>query len=203
MEQLQLFSESVGRPPTPPPGRKRDVIFYALLLGTQVFRPASRLVTAVRQAHGVTERMRTTDTFHISVLGLGHVDELSEDDVQLGIGIAEDVAFEPFELVFSELLSWGGNKTETASCPLVLTCSAGDVGVLRLAARLMTAMIARGFRPRSFAPHTPHLTLLYDTVRVPKTVLDPPITVQVEGFSLVHSHRGESEYSVLWPPRDR
>ena len=38
MEQLALFGEDVGRPPAPPPDWERDRIFYALLLGPQVWR---------------------------------------------------------------------------------------------------------------------------------------------------------------------
>ena len=77
MEQLALFGEDVGRPPAPPPDWERDRIFYALLLGPQVWGPASRFVTAARANNGVTARMRASDTFHISVLGLGYADELS------------------------------------------------------------------------------------------------------------------------------
>ena len=102
--------------------------------------------------------------------------------------------------MFSELLSWDSHKKAGEACPLVMTCSAGDMGVMRLAARLMAGMIARGFRPRSFISQTPHLTLLYDTMRVPKIAIDPPVTVRVEGFSLVYSHCGAQRYSVLWPP---
>ncbi len=199
MQQLSLFGDNEGRPPARPPDRERDVIFYALLLGPQLWAPLARLVTAQREAHGLTGRMKATDTFHVSVLGLGFADTLHDSEIELGRSIAEAVKFEPFDLVFSELLSWSGKKKQGAPCPLVLTCAAGDIDVLRLAARLAASMIAHGFRPRSFAPRTPHLTLLYDTIRVPKRVLEPPISVRLEGFSLVHSHRGQGRYTVLWP----
>jgi 2'-5' RNA ligase len=199
MQQLLLFGEMEGRPPLPPPAEDRDVIFFAVLLGAQLWAPVSRLVTAQRETHNVTGRMRPTDTFHISVLGFGFADELEDDDLELARAVASDVTLEPFEVVFPELVSWGAGKKGSEPCPLVLTCDTGRTEILRLAARLTAGLIARGFRPRSFMPQEPHLTLLYDTVRVPKTPLTPPIKAQVEGFSLVYSHRGEGRYTVLWP----
>ncbi len=199
MEQLLLFGEMEGRPPLPPPAEERDVVFFALLLGPQLWAPTARLVTAQREQHGVTGRMRTTDTFHISVLGFGFADELEDDDLALARAVAEDVAVEPFDVVFPELVSWDGKKQPDETCPLVLTCTAGRTEILRLAAKLTSGLIARGFKPRSFMPHEPHLTLLYDTVRVPPTPLDPPISAHVDGFALVYSHRGQSRYTVLWP----
>ena len=201
MEQLLLFGEMEGRPPLPPPADERDVIFYALLLGPQLWAPTSRLITAQREQHGVTARMRTTDTFHISVLGFGFADELEDEDLALASAVADDIAFEPFDIVFPELVSWDGKKKADEACPLVLTCTAGRTEILRLAAKLTSSMIARGFRPRSFMPHEPHLTLLYDPVRVPATPLDPPVTARVEGFALVYSHRGQGRYTMLWPER--
>lgn len=199
MEQLLLFGEMEGRPPLPPPDQERDIIFFALLLGAQLWAPTSRLVTAQRERHGVAGRMKTTDTFHISVLGFGFADELEDEDLALARDAADDVAFEPFDVVFPELLSWDGKKKPDEPCPLVLTCTGGRSEVLRLGAKLTSGLIARGFRPRSFVPAEPHLTLLYDPVRVPPTPLDPPISAHVEGFSLVYSHRGQSRYTVLWP----
>ena len=199
--QLSLFDEMEGRPRPRPPALERDVLFYALLLGPQLQSPAARLVSSVRATHGLTGRMRSSDTFHISVLGYGFEDELSEEERALAAVIADDVAVEPFELEFAELLSWGGRKKVGDNCPLVLTCSNGSSGVFRLAGRLTAAMIAHGFRPRSFLPKEPHLTLLWDPVRVPRTPVDPPIRVAIDGFSLVYSHRGENRYTVLWPRR--
>lgn len=199
MQQLLLFGEMEGRPPLPPPTEERDVVFYALLLGPQLWAPVSRLVTAQREAHGITGRMRPTDTFHISVLGLGFADELEDEDLELAAAVAADVAIEPFEVMFPELVSWSAKKKADEPCPLVLTCDNGRTGILRLAAKLTAGLIARGFRPRSFMPREPHLTLLYDTARVPKTPLAVPIKAQIESFSLIYSHRGEGRYTVLWP----
>jgi 2'-5' RNA ligase len=201
MQQLLLFGEMEGRPPLPPPAEERDIVFYALLLGAQLWAPVSRLVTAQRAAHGITGRMRPTDTFHISVLGLGFADELEDEDLELAAAVAADVAIEPFEVMFPELVSWSAKKKDGEPCPLVLTCDTGRTDILRLSAKLTAGLIARGFRPRSFTPEQPHLTLLYDSVHVPPTPLNPPVIARVEGFSLVYSHRGEGRYTVLWPER--
>ncbi len=195
--QLQLFSETEGRPPLPPPAAERDVLFYALLLGPQLWAPAARLVTAQREAHGLTGRMRTTDTFHISVLGYGFADELDEDEIELACDVAEDIEFAPFDLVFTELLSWAGHKKPDADCPVVLPVAEGRAETMSLAGRLTLSLIRHGIRPRAFVPKEPHLTLLYDTIRVPLTPLTPPITAHVDSLALVYSHRGEGRYTVL------
>lgn len=196
--QLQLFGDTEGRPPLPPPDHERDVLFYALLLGPQLWAPTSRLVTAARAAHGVIGRMRTTDTFHISVLGYAFADELEDEEIDLAQRIAEDVAFARFDLTFTELLSWAGHKKSGADSPLVLPVATGRAEIMALAARLTISMIAHGLRPRAFVPNEPHLTLLYDPIRVPATPLRHPITAHVDSFCLVHSHRGESRYTILW-----
>lgn len=198
MQQLSLFDDWVGRPPLPPPLLERDVLFYALLLGPQLWLPASRLVTAQREQYGLTGRMRPTDTFHISVLGFGFVDEIKDEDVDRAISIASRTAFVPFELSFPHLMSFGGHRKKTEAVALVLTAGGGSDQVLGLGKRLTASMIAHGRKPRAFKPELPHLTLLHDTIRVPPTDLATPLTVDINAFSLVHSHRGQGRYDVLW-----
>jgi 2'-5' RNA ligase len=195
--QLALFDESEGRPPPQLPPRERDVLFYALLLGPQLFAPASRLVTALRERHGLTGRMKSSDTFHISVMGFRFADTLRDGDLELASRIGQAVPFVPFELAFGELLSWGKPKAADLA-PLVMTCGDSAAPVVALAGRIGAAMIAHGTKPAALVPTLPHLTLLYDAVRVPPQPLEPPISITVQGFALVLSHRGQSRYSVLW-----
>ena len=198
MLQLALFEEWEGRPPLPPPPLERDVLFYALLLGPQIWHPAARLVTAQRERHGLTGPMRSTDTFHISVLGYGFADELDAADMERAVSIAERTAFLPFTLTFPQLLSFDGRRRRSEKVALVLAAGEGKDAVLELGGRLAGSMIAHGMRPRAFQPQVPHLTLLYDTVRVPPTTLERPLTVDIAAFSLVYSHRGQNRYTVLW-----
>jgi|GEM_PF-1944387 len=195
--QLSLFAEAEMRPPLPALPLERDMIFYALLLGPQLWLPASRLMAAERDLHGLTGKLRTTDTFHISVLGFGFADELTVDDIAFAVAIGSEVAFEPFALNFTHLLSFGAHKKPSVPAAIVLTPADGSA-VIGLGDRLVAAMLGRGVRPRSFKPETPHLTLLYDTVRVPPTPLAAPIPVSVDGFALVYSHRGQGRYTILW-----
>ena len=196
--QLALFDDAEGRPPPQLPPLERDVVFYALLLGPQLFAPASRLVTTLRRQHGLAGRIKSSDTFHISVMGFRFADTLRDGEIELARKIGESVPFEPFDLAFSELVSWGSKRKTADPVPLVLTCGDSGRPVVDLAARITGAMIAHSTRPAAFIPKLPHLTLLYDAVRVPPTPLDPPIAVTVSGFALVLSHRGHSRYSVLW-----
>jgi 2'-5' RNA ligase len=195
--QLSLFADAEMRPPLPGPPLERDMIFYALLLGPQLWLPASRLMAAQRDLHGLTGKLRTTDTFHISVLGFGFADEVTADDIAFAAAIGDEVAFAPFELSFTQMLSFDGHRKPTTPCAIVLT-PADSSDIIGLGDRLVAAMLARGVRPRSFKPEAPHLTLLYDTVRVPPAPLAAPIPVSVDGFALVYSHRGQGRYTILW-----
>ena len=196
--QLVLFNDAEGRPPVQLPALERDVVFYALLLGPQLFAPASRLVTGLRAQHGLTGRMKSSDTFHISVMGFRFVDTLRDGDLELAVRIGETVPFTPFDLAFSELVSWGSKRKTAAPSPLVLTCGESGEPIVALAERIGAAIVAHGTRPAGFVPKLPHLTLLYDTIRVPPAPLEPPIIATVSSFALVRSHRGQSRYSVLW-----
>ncbi|RYE11409.1 MAG: hypothetical protein EOP22_00700 [Hyphomicrobiales bacterium] len=200
MEQLALFGDAVGRPPLPPPLLERDVLFYALLLGPQLWHPASRLVTGLRDKHGLTGRMRPTDTFHISVLGFGFADEIAPQDVELAISIAERTRFAPFELAFDRIESLARRRRKADAVPLLLAAGAGSQEITALAARLTNSMIGHGMRPRRLKPSPPNLALLDDVVRVPPTLLDPSLRIEVAGFSLIRAHAGAGRYTVLWSP---
>jgi hypothetical protein len=64
-------------------------------------------------------------------------------------------------------------------------------------------MLERGFEPQSDPSEAFHLTLCYDRVSAPETVLERPPTLRVEGFALVRSFYGQGRYEIIgeWPRR--
>ena len=163
--QLPLFAETemTASPKAPPP--ERDTVFYAVLLGPQLWLPASRLVAAQRDRHGLTGRLRTTDNFHIPVLDVGFADELTDADIRFAQTIGGEISFEPFELSFTDLLSVDLSRKPSAPAAFALAPRDGSQ-ILGLGDRLAAAMLSHGVRPHAVTSQMPHVTLLYDAVRV-------------------------------------
>lgn len=195
--QLSLFGNARMRRVVRPP-RERDVVFFALMLGPALAGRIGPLMAWLRAAFGVTAPVFPPGRLHVSVLGAGFRDDMSGEELAAVRAAAEAVDFAPFELGFAEAATFG--RGEGNRLPLVLLPDAGAGLVRDLAERLSWAMIERGYDPRGRPLlEAPHLTLCYDAVRVPRTALPAPLRVRVGGVSLIHSHRGEGRYSVLWP----
>jgi len=192
-EQLSMFGSGGGRRASP---LDRDVVFLALLLGRELQVPLGPLAERLHREFGVRAPFLSADRLHVSVIGIGFADDLSKNDITAARRAIELFDFVPFELSFVQVMSWARGRGPR---PIVLVPGAGSELVTDLGERLAAAMFAEAFDPRGLPPTTPHLTLGYDGARVPKTELIPPIGVRVDGVSLVHSHRGEGRYSVLWP----
>lgn len=195
--QLSLFGNARARRVVRAPGG-RDVVFFALMLGPALAGRVAPLMAWLRAAFGVTAPALPIERLHVSVMGAGFRDDMSDEDVAAVRAAAEAVDFVPFELGFADVATFG--RGEGNRLPLVLLPDAGAGLVRDLAERLSWAMIEQGYDPRGRPVlEAPHLTLCYDAVRVPRTTLSAPLRVRVGGVSLIHSHRGEGRYSVLWP----
>lgn len=191
-EQLTMFDGNRAR--RRPPPLDRDVIFLALLPGRAMQAQLRPLAERLRREFGVGTPLFSADRLHVSVLGVGLADDLSREDVAAARRALALFDFVPFELSFVEVVSWARGRGPR---PIVLVPGAGSALVTDLGERLAAAMFAEAFDPRGLPPTTPHLTLGYDTARVPRTLLVPPIHVRVDGVSLIHSHRGEGRYTIL------
>lgn len=202
LDQLPLFA-----PPQPaprvqrlPPGPGRDPTFFAILVGDRLDAELTALAGAERQRRGIAAPLLGPSTRHISVTGVGYHQELTPEELDLASAAAAAVAFTPFELAFSRLMSF--KPRPSGPSPLVLLPE--DAAPLaELERQLRWGMLERGFEPRSIPVTQFHLTLLYDRVQVPKTRLPQPLRLAVEGFALVRSHFGQSRYELLgqWPTR--
>lgn len=186
--QLSMFGN-----PRRPAALERDVVFLALLPGRQLHAPLRPLAERLRNQFGVRAPFQT-DRLHVSLIGLGFADDLTQEDLAAARRAVALFDFVPFELSFVEVVSWARGRGPR---PIVLVPDAGSELVTDLGERLAEAMFAEAFDPRGLPPTTPHLTLGYDLARVPRTELDPPIRVRVDGVSLIHSHRGEGRYTIL------
>ena len=182
-----------SEPPSPPP-LGPDPVFFAVLTGGKVTGEIVAAGLAQKEQHHLTASLRPTGTLHISVLGAGIADDLSDDDLALLKEVGDAVSMPRFEVSFSEAMSF---RRKAGPNALVLPCDEGADAMAGLAEALWTQMRERGFTLKSKLTAVYHLTLAYDAVQVPRTPLGHPIRMPVREFALVRSRRGEGRYETI------
>lgn len=188
---------ALAPPPSPPPGLPSlgpDPIFFAVLTGGKVAGEIVAAGLAQKQQHELSASLRPADTLHVSVLGAGRADDLSDDDIALLKEAGDAVSMPRFEVSFTEAMSF---RRKAGPMPLVLPCDEGADAMAGLAEALWTQMRERGFTLNSRLTAVYHLTLAYDRIEVPRTPLDQPIRMPVREFALVRSWRGEGRYETI------
>jgi 2'-5' RNA ligase len=183
-------------PPAPPspPVLGPDPVFFAVLTGGKVTGEIVAAGLAQKEQYQLSAPLRSTDNLHISVLGAGKADDLSDEEIGLLLEAGDAVSMPRFEVSFSEAVSF---RRKAGPNPLVLPCDEGADAMAGLAEALWAQMRERGFTLRSKLTAVYHLTLAYDPVLVPRTPLAPPIRMPVREFALVRNFRGEGRYETI------
>lgn len=171
-----------------------EPIYLAALPGQQLGAPLTRLAERLRHDFGVRARFNDRDRLHVSILGIGIAEELTEDEVGAAIDASRGFVVEPFEMTFVRVMSYRRRPSERA--PVVLVPEDGGP-VTELARTFADAMIGEGVDPRGRLDGGPHMTLLYDNAFVPLTDLSEPITVQIDNVALVRAHWGTGRRTIL------
>lgn len=190
---MPAAAASLPEPPSPP-ALGPDPLFFAVLTGGKVAGEIIAAGLAQKEQHHLTAPLRPTHTLHMSVLGAGIADDLSDADLDLLCEAGDAVSMPRFEVSFSEAMSF---RRKAGPAPLVLPCDEGAEAMSDLADALWTQMRERGFTLKSRLTAVYHLTLAYDPVQVPRTPLDQPIRMPVREFALVRSFRGEGRYETI------
>lgn len=171
-----------------------DPVFFAVLTGGKATGEIVAAGLAAKEHHHLTASIRPTGTLHISVLGAGIADDLTDEDLALLKQAGDAVTMPRFEVSFTEAMSF---RRKAGPKPLVLPCDEGADEMAGLAEALWTQMRERGFTLKSRLTAVYHLTLAYDPVEVPRTPLQQPIRMPVREFALVRSRRGEGRYETI------
>jgi 2'-5' RNA ligase len=199
LPQLSMFA-SETRPLKSirvPPRQGRDPVFFAVLVGAGMRPALQTIVDEQRRRHGISAALLPATTLHISMVGVGFYQELSGPDLATAMAAGDSIGFAPFDIALTTLTSF---KRRVGAPPLVLR-PGSDTPLVDLSRLLRWGMLERGFEPRSDPSEAFHLTLCYDRVSAPETVLERPPTLRVEGFALVRSFYGQGRYEVIgeWP----
>lgn len=185
-----------------PPRQGRDPVFFAVLVGAGARPALQNIVEEQRRLYGISAALLPATTLHISLVGVGFYQELSGPDLAAAMATGDSIGFMPFDIALTRLASF---KRRVGAPPLVLR-PGSDTPLVDLSRLLRWGMLERGFEPRSDPSEAFHLTLCYDRVSAPETVLERPPTLRVEGFALVRSFYGQGRYEIIgeWPrPVDR
>jgi len=172
----------------------REALYFAVLPDAEATAQIAALEAGLRRRLGRTWRSCARARLHLSLLGVA-AGPLSRAPVLAAAAqIGAAVAFPPFEVVLTGAASFGGAS-------VVLGCSEGSAAALTgLRDRLKGAGEDIGLRlgARAF---TPHLTVAYDEVPIPETMLDPPIAWSAREIVLVSSEQGRGRHTHLgrWP----
>jgi 2'-5' RNA ligase len=147
----------------------------------------------LRREYGFSGQPLLGSRFHCSLCSCEENDRAPPAFVAEAREAAATVRVPAFEVSFNCAKSFSGRE---AHHPLVLTGEDGVVGLTMLYSSLCTAMRGVGFRPKAPSAFTPHVTLLYDRLRINERFIDP-ICWTVREFILVLSSVGRTRYDWM------
>lgn len=196
-----LFGSGSGGAPDPT-GAKRDrSLFLAVFPDAGTATRIAAAVATLRQRHGLRARAIDAERLHVTLHHLGDQAGTPIPLVETVARVAASVAAAPFDIVFDRVRSFD----RPGRRPIVLDADPdahANAGLRRLHQQLLRGLLAAGIDGRTLrAAYTPHLTVMYDDVRIAPEAIGP-IRWRVSGFELVESLLGRSTYRRLahWPP---
>jgi 2'-5' RNA ligase len=189
--------------PTRRPRRKfgasqKERIFLACLPDAEACARIAALAARLKTQHGFTANLILPEHLHVTLFHLGDWQAMPHDVVRLAKDAAAQAHVAPFEVAFGRAESF---RNRTGVFPFVLT---GDVAQWReLNTTLASALKKVGLGAATQGAFEPHVTLIYDEVRVKPAAIDP-IAWTVRDFVLVHSQLGKTAHHHLdrWPLGD-
>ncbi len=177
-------------------------LFFAILPDLKAALRIRDLAASQRRHHGLKGRLQKTDRFHVSLCGLEPDGRPLNGVTEKAKRAAQDVTAQPFAVKFNRVESF--ERKGAVKSPLVLVSDDDLVQLKELRRRLIVSLRKAGLRQRRLSGFTPHVTLLYDQVRLPEGYpIVPPIGWEVKSFALIKSHVGKTFYEPLgeWPLR--
>jgi RNA 2',3'-cyclic 3'-phosphodiesterase len=167
----------------------------------QASTSASRILARTQNRMNLTGRPIAPERHHVSLHAISIDKAQPETTISRACKAAANVVATRFTLTFDQALSFRQNAFEK---PFVLCASeAIDLTPLRHFHRELGTQLAQmGVGAHVKESFTPHMTLLYDPLLVPRHRVDP-VTWTVNDFVLIHSFVGLSRYEILkgWPLR--
>ncbi len=177
-----------------------DGLFFAVIPDPQAATRIERRALSFREELGLKGRPLAADHFHITLYFLGAHLGVPQGIVAKAGEAAASIRMAPFEVTFDCAKSFSGTGGNRPSRPLVLSSGKGLPELTAFQQALRMAIRKAGldnWRQQSF---TPHVTLLYDSRRVPEQATES-VSWTVREFVLIRSLLGLGRHETLgrWP----
>ena len=170
-----------------------DRLFFGLFPDTATAVNIGGLAQDLRRTHGLNGRPLETARFHVTLLHLGDFAGLPQSVVAAAIEAASKVSTPIFDVSFDWAASFSGKP---GNLPLVLRAADGADALMDFQRALCVELIKAGVRHKGGSTFTPHVTLLYDAISVPRQTIEP-IRWTVREFALIHSLLGQTRHIAL------
>ena len=174
---------------------QKERIFFAALPDSATAARIYAQAEAFKHEHGFTGALILPEHLHVTLFHLGDWAALPDEIVKLAKDATEQVKTAPFEVAFPRAESF---RNSTGVFPFVLTGDAKEWATLTTS--LSAALTKIGLGGATRGEFKPHVTLVYDKIRV-KPFRIAPVSWAVREFVLVHSVLGKTTHHHLgrWP----
>jgi 2'-5' RNA ligase len=174
---------------------QKERIFFAALPDSETAARIHARALALQATHSFEGTLILPEHLHVTLFHLGDWVALPEEIVKLAGTAASEVKAAPFDVSFGMA---GSFPNRTGVYPFVLRGDARQWSVLHGA--LAAALKKNGLGGATQGEFEPHVTLVYDEVRVKPAKIEP-IGWTVRDFVLVHSRLGKTAHVHLgrWP----
>lgn len=193
---MQLAFDFYGELPRGPLRSER--LFFAVFPGAEDAFRIERFRQDFLKANHLGGSMLRPDRFHVSLHHVGDFKRLRSPRTYAAELAGDLVQLPAFEITLHAIKSFGAFPKPGRALRYPLVLLGEGAGLLELHETLGAAMTKFGIR--ALPNFTPHLTLSYGERPISEQRIDP-IPLQIEGFCLVHSRLGKTEYRIIrrWP----
>ncbi len=207
-DQLSFFDNAPPEPPVPPPpvsfllrpggdpGLPHS-LFLAVISDEADSASLHARAELIDRQLGIGGRLLEAARLHVSLYAVGaYIDVRPEADVARWRRAAAAVRCAPFEVVFDQVATFGGEGN-----PLVFKSSDQEGRAGLVALHLMVGMMLADTGERIKLQHiTPHMTQSYRGKRIAETAIEP-VRWRAHELVLIDSHVGAHKHEVLgrWP----
>ncbi|MCM5678220.1 hypothetical protein M8A51_01600 [Schlegelella sp. S2-27] len=174
--------------------RKGYLLFFAIFPDAADAHRIAAAASDMRIGHGLNGSLLLPERLHLTLHAVASFSTLvPRFIVDAACAAARSVACAPLSVTFDRAMSFAGSKAF-----VLRSDAASDQGIAYLRHSLTVALRRAGLRPR--ASHTPHMTLLYDTRRIPEHGIEP-MRWTATRYALILSHVGATHHQWVdqWP----
>ncbi len=173
-------------------------LFFAIMVPSSSAIQIAECFSAFQQRYPFRHTPISPDRLHVTLASVFAGDCLPEAIVRFARIIGDTIRFEQFPITLDRALTYRNSSTKL---PFVFAAEAASARVTKLAAEIRRAHSYLSGTPKdTFSSISPHVTVIWDRVMIPRHKI-VPIIIPAQEITLVHSHVGQSKYEILarWP----